>query len=83
MAFARGDGDLPLPKPVGNAILASKRPGIWRMSDLHKARIAAKCRQLCSRLRELIFGHVPDQTVMLGLRCAVARYGARPRQRRE
>ena len=31
--FARGDGDLPLPKPVRNAILASKRPGIWRMSD--------------------------------------------------
>ena len=28
--FARGDGDLPLPKPVRSAILASK--GIWRMS---------------------------------------------------
>ena len=31
--FARGDGDLPLPKPVRNAILASKWPGLWRMSD--------------------------------------------------
>ena len=50
---------------------------------LHKARIAAAWRKLCSRLRELIFGHVPDQTVMLRLRCAAARYGARPRQRRE
>jgi hypothetical protein len=30
--FARGDGDLPLPKPVRNAILASKPPGIWRMT---------------------------------------------------
>jgi len=30
--FARGDGDLPLPKPVRSAILTSKRPGIWRMS---------------------------------------------------
>ena len=34
--FARGDGDLPLPKPVRDAILASKRPGIWRMSDYTK-----------------------------------------------
>jgi SAM-dependent methyltransferase len=31
--FARGDGDLPLPKPVRSAILASKRPRIWRMSE--------------------------------------------------
>jgi hypothetical protein len=30
--FARGDGDLPLLKPMRCAILASKRPGIWRMS---------------------------------------------------
>jgi hypothetical protein len=30
--FARGDGDLPLLKPVRSAILALKRPGIWRMS---------------------------------------------------
>jgi hypothetical protein len=31
--FARGGGDLPLPEPVRSAILASKRPAIWRMSD--------------------------------------------------
>jgi hypothetical protein len=30
--FARGDGDLPLPKLVRSAILASKWLGIWRMS---------------------------------------------------
>jgi hypothetical protein len=33
MAFARPDGDLLLSKPVRSAILASQRPGIWRMSD--------------------------------------------------
>jgi hypothetical protein len=33
--FARGDGDLPLLKPVRSAILASKRPGIWQMSVKH------------------------------------------------
>jgi hypothetical protein len=32
MAFARGDGDVPFPKPVRSPILASKSPGIWRMS---------------------------------------------------
>ena len=31
--FARSHGDLPLSKPVRSAILASTRPGIWRMSD--------------------------------------------------
>jgi hypothetical protein len=30
--FARGDVDLPMPKPVRSAIPASKRPGTWRMS---------------------------------------------------
>jgi hypothetical protein len=30
--FARRDGDLPLPKLFTGAILASKPPGIWRMS---------------------------------------------------
>ena len=30
--FARGHGDLPLPKPVRSAILVSKRPGTWQMS---------------------------------------------------
>jgi hypothetical protein len=39
--FARGDGDLPLPKPVRSAILASKRPGIWRMSVKTKPAHAA------------------------------------------
>jgi hypothetical protein len=39
--FARGDGDLPLPKSVRNAILASKWPGIWRMSAKIKRLIGA------------------------------------------
>ena len=30
--FARIGRDLPLPKPFRGAILASKPPGIWRMS---------------------------------------------------
>jgi len=30
--FFRGESDLLLPKRVRSAILASKRPGIWRMS---------------------------------------------------
>src|SRR6516165_6395700 len=30
--FVHGEADLPLPKPVIGAILASKPPGIWRMS---------------------------------------------------
>jgi len=38
--FARGGGDLPLPEPVRSAILASKRPAIWRMS------VSTACRHL-------------------------------------
>ena len=38
--FARGGGDLPLPEPVRSAILASKRPAIWRMS------VSTDCRHL-------------------------------------
>ena len=41
--FASGYGDLPLPKPVRNAILVSKWPGIWRMSDwMSPARVPQK-----------------------------------------
>jgi len=32
LPLVRRDGDLPLPKPFTGAILASKPPGIWRMS---------------------------------------------------
>jgi hypothetical protein len=35
--FARTGYDLPLPKPFRGAILASKPPGIWRMSDNESA----------------------------------------------
>ena len=38
--FARRGGDLPLPEPVRSAILASKRPAIWRMS------VSTACRHL-------------------------------------
>ena len=31
--FACGEGDLSLPKPVEDAILGLKSPGIWRMSE--------------------------------------------------
>jgi hypothetical protein len=33
IALARGDGDLPLLKPIRSAILLYKPPRIWRMSD--------------------------------------------------
>src|SRR5271155_2787408 len=38
---AREEGDFSLPGPVKDAILASKRPGIWRMSaqDWHHRRL--------------------------------------------
>jgi hypothetical protein len=40
--LARRDGDLPLPKLFTGAILASKPPGIWRMSVVREWRRSMK-----------------------------------------
>ena len=45
IAFAPHRADLPLPKPFRGAILASKPPGIWRMS----VKKATLDQILCSR----------------------------------
>jgi hypothetical protein len=40
--FPRADGNLPLPTLLRGAILASKRSGIWRMSEKAGAIIAGQ-----------------------------------------